>query len=164
LRNISSLAVFAALVVLAAYTGAQFLPGDWYAALNKPTWTPSNWVFPVVWPILYVIIAVAGWLAWRAAGWSPAIIVWGVGLFFNGLWSYLMFGRHEISIALADIAPDALVDGPVVFAADLGQEIDNLEGIDAHVTPEGETVLTMVSDDNFSLIQRTLLLQFSLVE
>jgi tryptophan-rich sensory protein len=98
------LAVFAALVVLAAYTGAQFLPGDWYAALNKPTWTPSNWVFPVVWPILYVIIAVAGWLAWRAAGWSPAIIVWGVGLFFNGLWSYLMFGRHEISIALADIA------------------------------------------------------------
>ncbi len=104
MRNISSLAVFAALVVLAAYTGAQFLPGDWYAALNKPTWTPSNWVFPVVWPILYVIIAVAGWLAWRAAGWSPAIIVWGVGLFFNGLWSYLMFGRHEISIALADIA------------------------------------------------------------
>jgi tryptophan-rich sensory protein len=98
------LAVFAALVVLAAYTGAQFLPGDWYAALNKPTWTPSNWVFPVVWPILYVIIAFAGWLAWRAAGWSPAIIVWGVGLFFNGLWSYLMFGRHEISIALADIA------------------------------------------------------------
>ena len=104
MRNISSLAVFAALVVLAAYTGAQFLPGDWYAALNKPTWTPSNWVFPVVWPILYVIIAVAGWLAWRAAGWSPAIIVWGVGLFFNGFWSYLMFGRHEISIALADIA------------------------------------------------------------
>jgi hypothetical protein len=38
------------------------------------------------------------------------------------------------------------------------------EGIDAHVTPEGDTVLTMVSDDNFSLIQRTLLLQFTLVE
>ena len=39
-----------------------------------------------------------------------------------------------------------------------------MEGIDAHVTPEGDTVLTMVSDDNFSLIQRTLLLQFTLVE
>jgi len=38
------------------------------------------------------------------------------------------------------------------------------EGIDAHVTPEGDTVLTMVSDDNFSLIQRTLLLQFTLLE
>ncbi len=39
-----------------------------------------------------------------------------------------------------------------------------MEGIDAHVTAEGETVLTMISDDNFSLIQRNLLLQFTLVE
>jgi hypothetical protein len=67
-------------------------------------------------------------------------------------------------IALASLAPGAVVDGPSVFDADLGEEIDNMEGIDAHVTPEGDTVLTMVSDDNFSLIQRTLLLQFTLVE
>ena len=67
-------------------------------------------------------------------------------------------------IRLDTIAPGALVDGPAIFNADLGQEIDNMEGIDAHVTPEGDTVLTMVSDDNFSLIQRTLLLQFTLVE
>jgi hypothetical protein len=39
-----------------------------------------------------------------------------------------------------------------------------MEGIDVHVTAEGETVLTMISDDNFSFIQRTLLLQFTLVE
>ena len=67
-------------------------------------------------------------------------------------------------IALASVAPGAVVDGPSIFEADLGQEIDNMEGIDAHVTPEGDTVLTMVSDDNFSMIQRTLLLQFTLVE
>jgi hypothetical protein len=67
-------------------------------------------------------------------------------------------------IPLKSIAPGALVDGPSIFDADLGQEIDNMEGIDAHVTPEGDTVLTMVSDDNFSLLQRTLLLQFTLVE
>jgi hypothetical protein len=67
-------------------------------------------------------------------------------------------------VALASIGPGALVDGPAIFNADLGQEIDNMEGIDAHVTPEGETVLTMISDDNFSFIQRTLLLQFTLVE
>ena len=67
-------------------------------------------------------------------------------------------------IPLATIAPGALVDGPAIFNADLGQEIDNMEGLDAHVTAEGDTVLTMVSDDNFSLIQRTLLLQFTLVE
>jgi hypothetical protein len=66
-------------------------------------------------------------------------------------------------IALKSLAPGAVVDGPSIFNADLGQEIDNMEGIDAHVTEEGDTVLTMVSDDNFSLIQRTLLLQFKLV-
>ncbi|OCK57959.1 esterase-like activity of phytase family protein [Bradyrhizobium sp. LMTR 3] len=67
-------------------------------------------------------------------------------------------------IALASIAPGAVIDGPVIFEADLGSEIDNLEGIDAHVTPEGETILTLISDDNFSMIQRNLLLQFALVE
>jgi hypothetical protein len=68
------------------------------------------------------------------------------------------------SIALKTVAPGAVVDGPAIFAADLGNEIDNMEGIDSHVTPEGDTVLTMVSDDNFSMIQRNLLLQFTLVE
>jgi hypothetical protein len=68
------------------------------------------------------------------------------------------------SIALKTFAPGAVVDGPVLFEADLGYEVDNMEGIDAHVTAEGETVLTMVSDDNFSPLQRTLLLQFTLVE
>jgi hypothetical protein len=67
-------------------------------------------------------------------------------------------------IALSSIAPGALIDGPAIFNADLGHEIDNMEGIDAHVTPEGDTVLTLVSDDNFSLIQRNLLLQFTLME
>ena len=66
-------------------------------------------------------------------------------------------------VALAAIAPGAVIDGPSIFEADLGDEIDNMEGIDAYVTPEGETVLTLVSDDNFSMIQRNLLLQFTLV-
>lgn len=103
MRKFGSFLVFTALVVLAASTGMHFLPGDWYAALNKPVWTPPNWVFPVAWTILYAMIAVAGWLVWQAAGWSPAVLIWGVGLFFNGFWSYLMFGRHDIAIALADI-------------------------------------------------------------
>ncbi|HEY8332954.1 MAG TPA: esterase-like activity of phytase family protein [Tardiphaga sp.] len=67
-------------------------------------------------------------------------------------------------LKLGAIVPGATVDGPVIFEADLGYEIDNLEGIDAHVTEDGETVLTLVSDDNFSMLQRTLLLQFTLVE
>ena len=67
-------------------------------------------------------------------------------------------------IPLASIAVGSTVDGPTIFEADLGQEIDNMEGIDVHQTPDGETVLTLVSDDNFSPIQRTLLLQFTLIE
>ena len=77
---------------------------------------------------------------------------------FNGV------GIRIRRIALASLAPGAVIDGPSIFDADLGDEIDNMEGIDAHVTPEGDTVLTMVSDDNFSMIQRTLLLQFTLVK
>ena len=66
-------------------------------------------------------------------------------------------------IPLTSVAPGAIIDGPLIFEADLADEVDNMEGIDAHIAPEGETVLTMVSDDNFSPIQRTLLLQFTLV-
>jgi len=67
-------------------------------------------------------------------------------------------------IPLSSIALGSTVDGPTIFEADLGQEIDNMEGIDVHQTPDGEIVLTLVSDDNFSPLQRTLLLQFTLVE
>ena len=67
-------------------------------------------------------------------------------------------------VALKTVAPGAVVDGPSIFDADLGHEIDNMEGIDAHVTAEGDTVLTLISDDNFSMIQRNLLLQFTLMD
>lgn len=66
-------------------------------------------------------------------------------------------------VPFSSVVPDAVIDGPTIFDVDLGYEIDNMEGIDVHVTEDGETVLTMVSDDNFSVIQRTLLLQFTLV-
>jgi hypothetical protein len=67
-------------------------------------------------------------------------------------------------IPLTEIRPGALADGAVLFEADLGYEIDNLEGLSVHRAGGGEIVLTFVSDDNFSLLQRTLLLQFTLAE
>jgi len=67
-------------------------------------------------------------------------------------------------IAIDDVKPGALVDGPTLMEADLGYEIDNMEGIDAHRAENGETILTLISDDNFSFLQRTLLLQFALIE
>jgi hypothetical protein len=67
-------------------------------------------------------------------------------------------------IALADVRPGATVDGAVLITADMGYQIDNMEGLGVHRTATGDTVLTLVSDDNFSPVQRTLLLQFTLLD
>jgi hypothetical protein len=66
-------------------------------------------------------------------------------------------------LPLASLKEGALVDGPSMIEADLGYQIDNMEGIAVHHTETGETILTLVSDDNFSFIQRNLLLQFAVV-
>lgn len=66
-------------------------------------------------------------------------------------------------IQIGDVKPGAVVDGPAIFKADLRFEIDNMEGLAVHQSPAGETVLTLISDDNFSALQRTELLQFTLV-
>jgi hypothetical protein len=66
-------------------------------------------------------------------------------------------------IPLAQIKPGALVDGREIFSADMAHQVDNMEGIAVH-RRGGDTVVTLVSDDNFSSIQRTLLLQFTVLE
>ena len=66
-------------------------------------------------------------------------------------------------IPLAEIKAGALVDGRSMIEADLGYQIDNMEGIAVHHNARGETILTLVSDDNFSIIERNLLLQFAIV-
>jgi hypothetical protein len=66
-------------------------------------------------------------------------------------------------IDAADVKPGALLDGEVLITADMSDEIDNMEGLAVHTAPNGDTVLTILSDDNFNrAIQRTLLLQFTL--
>jgi hypothetical protein len=72
-------------------------------------------------------------------------------------------GMRIRRIPLAAIKPGALADGAVLIEADLGFQIDNMEGIAVHRNDAGEIVLTLVSDDNFSPLQRNLLLQFVLV-
>lgn len=63
----------------------------------------------------------------------------------------------------AALKPGAILDGEVLIEADLSHEIDNMEGLAVHTDANGDTVLTMISDDNFNtLVQRTLLLQFTL--
>ena len=66
-------------------------------------------------------------------------------------------------IPLGLIKPNALVDGAPLIVADLAYQIDNMESIAVHRNAAGETIVTLVSDDNFSVLQRNLLLQFALV-
>ncbi|HEX5508693.1 MAG TPA: esterase-like activity of phytase family protein [Pseudolabrys sp.] len=68
-----------------------------------------------------------------------------------------------VQMPLASIKPGALVDGKELFKADLGYQIDNMEGLSVHRNARGEIILSLISDDNFSVLQRTLLLQFALV-
>ncbi|MEL6443321.1 MAG: TspO/MBR family protein [Bacteroidota bacterium] len=107
MRDFLVLLGFIALVALVAATGSRFEPGAWYAALDKPAWTPPNWLFPVAWSILYLLIAVSGWLVWREVGFegaSKAFTVYGLQLVLNAAWSWLFFGRHDMGLAFLDIA------------------------------------------------------------
>lgn len=97
-----SLLPFLAIVSAIALSGALYMPGSWYATLNKPSWTPPDWLFGPAWTALYLMIAIAGWLVWRSEGMGPALGVWALNLVFNGLWSWLMFRRHRIDWALVD--------------------------------------------------------------
>lgn len=103
LKEYVSLIPFLVVVFIAATTGSVFQPGTWYQALAKPAWTPPGWLFPIAWTILYIMIAIAGWLVWRAEGFGPALAIWAVGLIFNAMWSWIMFGEHEIGWALVDL-------------------------------------------------------------
>ncbi|MDL2406362.1 esterase-like activity of phytase family protein [Rhizobium calliandrae] len=63
-----------------------------------------------------------------------------------------------------DIRPDAIVDGDIVFQAGSNMQIDNMEGLDAFRAEDGTTHLIMVSDDNHSILQRSLMLEFRLLD
>jgi translocator protein len=66
MRNPVRLLLFMALAFLPSLTGAFFPPGEWYAGLRKPFFTPPGWIFGPVWTILYATIGVSGYLAWSA--------------------------------------------------------------------------------------------------
>jgi len=98
--------LFLALVAGAAFFGGQWDGKDWYRTLSKPRWTPPGWLFPPVWTLLYVLIAIAGMQAWNAEHESRVLLLalWGAQLLLNGLWSFIFFGRKKIGFALAEIA------------------------------------------------------------
>jgi benzodiazapine receptor len=74
----------------------------WYRTLEKPSWNPPDATFGIVWTALYVMIAVAGWLAWRADG-LPTVVPWAVQLVLNAGWAYVFFGLRRPGWALVEI-------------------------------------------------------------
>lgn len=80
---------------------------DWYNALIKPQWTPPSVLFPLVWTLIYVLMAFAAWSVWRykKPGYRKALMFWAIQLILNGLWTPLFFGHQGIfaSLILIDI-------------------------------------------------------------
>lgn len=101
-RSYWTLLLFILIVAGVAASGVHFQPGAWYEQLAKPFWTPPDWLFPPMWSILYVMIAVAGWLIFSATE-QKLKVLWVAQLVLNGVWSWLFFGLHRTGLGLIDI-------------------------------------------------------------
>lgn len=87
----------------AATTGMIFQPGAWYDGLRKPGFTPPSWAFPVVWTLLYILIA---WVGARLAvrpGTGPLLALWAAQIALNTLWTPVFFGAHRMGLGMAVI-------------------------------------------------------------
>lgn len=79
----------------------------WYQTLQKPPFSPPNWIFGLVWIILYFLMGISAYLVWikglekKAVEMALAFFI--AQLIFNFLWSILFFGLHSPVLALIDI-------------------------------------------------------------
>ena len=99
------LALFVAVVLGVGFTiGLTIRPGEWYAALSKPFFTPPNWLFGPAWTMIYILIAVAGWRVALTEGVkSPSFRLWLLQLLLNWSWTPVFFGLHMIAAGLVVI-------------------------------------------------------------
>jgi translocator protein len=89
---------------------------EWYPTLNKPSWTPPNWLFGPMWTVLYIMMAVAAWLVWRAGRAQTALMLFFGQLLLNLAWSFLFFGAQSPVLGLIDIAILWLAIAATIFA------------------------------------------------
>jgi len=105
LKRLALLVGCIALAFLAAGIGSLFTAAEiptWYAALQKPSFNPPNWVFGPVWTVLYLLQGIALYLVISAKEKNTrlAVAVFMVQLVFNTLWSIVFFGAHQVEWAL----------------------------------------------------------------
>ncbi|MEO0752707.1 MAG: TspO/MBR family protein [Pseudomonadota bacterium] len=97
-------AILLAACFAAGATGGLFPPGPWYEKLEKPSWTPPNWLFPVAWTTLYVLMAGAGARAGMQTGNSVAMALWSLQIALNGLWTPVFFGLEKLKLGMVVLA------------------------------------------------------------
>ena len=96
--------LFLAAAFGAGATGALFPTGRWYRQLNKPTWVPPNWAFPVVWTTIYFLIAFAGARVANLPGSGAAMAFWAMQIAFNAVWTPVFFGKRALRQSLPVMA------------------------------------------------------------
>ena len=103
MHKLFSLAGFLLLVVIAAAVSGQFVGGEWYQAMNQPSWNPSPVIMASVWAVLYVLMAVSAWMIWDSIRGlaSAALGWWGLQLMLGISWSWMFFGLARTGWALA---------------------------------------------------------------
>ena len=92
--------VFLFACMAAGLTGSLFPPGKWYSELNKPVWTPPNWVFPVAWPILYLLMSYSGATLANLESAGSALALWALQISLNTLWTPVFFGLKNLKLGL----------------------------------------------------------------
>ena len=110
-------------VLLLGFASGRAVPaGDenaWYQALAKPALTPPDWVFPVAWTIIYILLglALATVLNARGArGRGPAILLFAIGFAMALVWTPVFFGAHRVGAATLLIGAMLLVGIATAFA------------------------------------------------
>lgn len=89
-------AIFLGACAAAGTTGGMFPPGAWYEKLDKPSWTPPDWLFPVAWTTLYLCMSGAGARAAVLPDSSLALALWSLQIALNTLWTPIFFGLNRI--------------------------------------------------------------------
>ncbi len=111
LKKIVVLCVFVGICELVGIIGAVFTTPSiptWYATLVKPALQPPSWIFGPVWTILYFLMGVAAFLIWERRntqkGVGVPLVLFGIQLTLNFVWSFLFFNAHALGLAVAEIA------------------------------------------------------------
>ena len=109
MTDVAGLVGLLLLCTLVAGVGGVVTAGavrTWYPRLRKPSWNPPSSLFGPVWSVLYLMMAIAAWLVWRARDLgdvTTALGLFGLQLALNLSWSVLFFGLRRPAWALGEI-------------------------------------------------------------